>query len=310
LGGALATASSKVQSFFFEPADPRAYAALRIGYAVATLAILIDLWPIRINLFAETGMVGGGGDLSLTGGLNAFIWLHSELAVTLYMAFSGVCLALLGLGIAPRVMAICAYIWAVSYNATAYYAAGGYDELARLIGFAIMISPTVSIWSVGKGWMAGRSWPEGQGPPKYGLRIIQWQLFLVYFATVWMKVANRNWRDGDIIAYFWMSIFSRFPHPIYADHLWLSALVAWSTLAIELAIPILLWVPRTRMLALLLGVLLHGVIGVTSKLALFGLMIVPLYVAFFEKADFDKLERWTKRLLARRSETRERVATS
>lgn len=301
-----------VQSFFFAPADPRAYAALRIGYAFGTLCILLDLWPIRLNLFAASGMVGGGGDLSAWRGLNLFIWLQSETAVSLYMAFSALCLVLLALGIVPRLMAILTYVWAVSYNATAYYAAGGYDELARLIGFALMISPTVATWSVGTrwfaqrsslyGWVRGTNWEGTQGPPKYGLRIVQWQLFLVYFATVWLKVADHNWRQGDIIAYFWMSIFSRFPHPLITEHLWISALLSWSTLIIELSIPILLWIPRTRLLALLLGVMLHGVIAVTSKLALFAVMMLPLYFAFFDKTEFDTLERLWKRYVLRRDE--------
>jgi len=62
-----------VQNFFFAPADPRAYAALRIGYAFGVLCILLDLWSIRLSLFADTGMVGGGGDLSFWRGPNLFI---------------------------------------------------------------------------------------------------------------------------------------------------------------------------------------------------------------------------------------------
>jgi hypothetical protein len=284
--------SVRLDRLFFAPADPRSYAAVRIGFGIAALCILIDLWPLRLHLFADTGLVGGGAGIAPTHGLNLFAWIHSERAVTAFMAVSGLAMMALIAGVATRLAAGIVYLWAVSYSGLVTSSVAGYDVLLRLVGFSLLISPVVGTWSLTRN-AAGA--PSDTSVPIYGLRLVQWQVFLVYISTAVLKLGSDDWLSGDLLAYYWMSLFSRFPHPIFADFGLMTAVAGWFTLAVELTVPFLLWSRRLRWLGVALGVTLHVGIAITSKLALFGLAMLALYPAFFETRDFDAIVRRFRR---------------
>src|ERR1700753_2309361 len=160
------------EQWFLGPADPRAYACLRIGYASAALCVLVDFWPLRNTLIAETGMFGGA-DLSapvLT--LDVFRLARSEAAVSAVFLCVALSLVSLALGVLPRLCAFIAYVWVLSYSDTAQTALSGFDTILRVIGFVLVVSPQVPTWSVGPRWARGTS----AAPPRYGLRLVQWQL--------------------------------------------------------------------------------------------------------------------------------------
>jgi hypothetical protein len=115
---------------------------------------------------------------------------------------------------------------------------------------------------------------------------------LIYVCTVWLKAPDQFWRNGDAITYFMMSMFARFPDPSLANIGPIGAVLDYGTLVIEATVPFLLWMRRTRFLGVFLGVCLHVGIGITSKLALFTVCIVPLYAAFFERRDFERIAGW------------------
>src|SRR5262245_46616975 len=115
-------ALSAIEDWFFGPADPRAYASLRIGYAVSALAVLIDLWPLRHSLLSRSGMFGGAESGRIS---NVFAWVDGDTGVTIVMVLSALALVCLALGILQRPSAIVAYLWVSSYSATAAVALSG-----------------------------------------------------------------------------------------------------------------------------------------------------------------------------------------
>jgi hypothetical protein len=76
-------------------------------------------------------------------------------------------------------------------------------------------------------------------------------------------------------------------------------LLACGTHAIQLAevaIPVLLWVRKTRWLGALFGFGLHaGICMFARGLELFFLSMLMIYLAFLRSEDIDHLERWTRR---------------
>lgn len=292
LSGAVAffrDAARGVEQWFFAPADPRAYASLRIAYSIAAMSVLICLWPFRQVLFSSTGMFGGA-IASDPAPVNVFLWARSETAVTVVMVLGGAAILCLGLGVFPRPSAIATYIWVISYSGTGIVASCGWDTIMRVVGFVVVVSPTVSTWSLG----AKR---RDDHPPVYGLRLAQWQLMLIYVCTLWLKAPDPYWRNGETIQYFMMSMFARLPSPALARMSVLGGLLAYGTLIIEATVPFLLWIRKTRWLGIFLGLSLHVGIAIASKLALFTLAMLPLYAAFLERDDFDRIEAWIGRLL-------------
>jgi hypothetical protein len=277
-------ALSTIEEWFLGPADPRAYAALRIGYGVAGLAVLVDLWPLRHALLSSSGMFGGAGPGPA---LNVFSWVHSDTGVTIAVLFFALALVCLTLGLFQRFAAAAAFIWVSSYSATAAIALSGFDTILRVVGFVLVISPVVPTWAVRLG-----ARPSPERPPAYGLRLVQWQVLLIYLCTVWLKAPDPFWRTGAAVPYFLMSMFARHPTAAAAHLGALGALLTYGTLLVEVSVPFLLWAKRTRWLGAGLGAGLHVGIALSSELALFTLAMLPLYAAYFEAEDFDRLERW------------------
>jgi hypothetical protein len=273
------------------PADPRAYAGVRIGYAFAAFCVLVDYWPLRHVLLANTGMFGGADAGAPLGTLDVFRLSSSEFSVTLVFVIAAFATFALGLGLLPRLMAFVVYVWVLSYSDTAQTALSGFDTILRCVGFVLVVSPQVPTWSAGPAWAKGSS----KHPARYGLRLIQWQLMLIYVCTVWLKAPDEFWRRGEAITYFMMSMFARHPSAEFAHHAVLGEVLTYLTLVMEASIPFLMWMRKTRMLGVAVGAALHLGIGFGAKLALFTLAMVPLYLSFFETADFEWIASWWPR---------------
>ena len=286
LSGVVRRGGAGIEDWLLGAADDRAYAALRIGYAIAALAVLVDFWPFRYSLLASTGLFGGATVHAPLFPLNVFVLARSEAAVSAVMIIAAAAMICLGLGVLPRAAAVVTYVWTLSYATTAPVSQSGFDTILRVVGFVLVVGPSFGPWRIGS------YIPPRQPPPAYGLRLVQWQVMLIYVCTVWMKAPDPFWRNGEATTYFMMSMFARFPDPSFAYMGPLGALLDYGTLLIEVTVPFLLWMRRTRFLGLFLGVSLHVGIGLTSKLALFTVTIVPLYAAFFEREDFERIASW------------------
>jgi hypothetical protein len=266
-----------------EPVDSRAYASVRIAFALSALSIWLDLWPLRLELFSNAGNFGPPIPQEVTR-LNLFQWVSGTTGVSLVFAGVLVAIVCLGLGFGQRISALFVYLWFTSYSAAAALALGGFDTVARLTSFLVAVSPVSSAWTLPRKAEAGRA-------PRYGLRLLQWQLALIYWITVWLKAPDHFWRQGEVVSHFGVSMFARNPNPAFADLGVWDPLLTWGTLLIETLVPVLLWKRSTRWVGLCLGLVLHGTIAVLGKLELFSLSMLPMYLAFLEDSDFERFAR-------------------
>jgi hypothetical protein len=284
----------RIVDFFWGPADARAYALVRIALAIGGLVNLIDLWPHRFELYASTGMVSLGAVHEAMHGiryLSVFDYVGSEGGTTAVFVAAALALAALGLGIFPRVAAVLVVVWHLSSSHRAPPILHGWDHILRAYSLLVLVSPMPKVWTV-RGSAATGS------VPAYGLRLMQWQLAVIYMTTVWQKLPDPYWRNGQLLAYFSVSLFSRDPDTLLlVHHEWLSALATYASLAIEASIPWLLWFERTRVLGLLAGFGLHFLVAVTARIAIFSTCMLIPYAAFLERADID----WLSALVRSRS---------
>lgn len=284
-----------IHRWFFEKVDARSFAAVRIATAVFALGVWSELWPLRRQLFSDAGMFGATGPRRVPG-VNVFALANDGPLVDAVFVCALVSIACLGLGVFTRLASLGLYVWAVSYCTQTPISLAGYDSVLRVVSFSLLIAPASSCGSVRPHWFSGSRKPA----PRYALRILQWQLLLIYWCTVWLKAPDQYWRRGEVISHMLMSNFARFPTPAAAQLGVVDALMTWGTLLIELLVPILLWKKDTRLFAAGLGILLHGGIALGSKLGLFSLSMVPLYFAFFEAEDWNRIGAWCRRLRPRK----------
>jgi hypothetical protein len=122
---------------------------------------------------------------------------------------------------------------------------------------------------------------------------------VIYWQTLWLKLADEHWRNGEFVAYFQLSMYSRAPLEFWAHAEILSSLLTFGTLLVEFLIPLLLICRRTRRIGFAVGFGFHFGILVLSKVWLFSLAIWIPYFAFLESDDVTRLERLGARIRRR-----------
>ncbi len=275
--------------------DERTYAAFRIAFAFVAFVNVVILWPYRELFFVEGGMIDAAAikNEGWYGYLSFFHWIDSGWAVTLMFIGAALAIVCLGLGVAPRLCAVLVFIWHISFTYRVIPGCAGWDYLLRAYSFLVMVSPLGRCWA----------WPRGVVSPSqvpiYGLTLMRLQMAVVYLQTALLKFADEYWQSGEFMAYFLLSSHARWPHPNVAD---MSEGLGWAThLAhlTEVAIPILLFIPRTRFWGVVVGFGFHLAIAILGHgLTMFSVVMWMTYVAFLDAPTMNRLRglgRWLAR---------------
>ncbi|MCB1229575.1 MAG: HTTM domain-containing protein [Verrucomicrobiae bacterium] len=297
----LGAAWRRFEQGWFGPADIRVYDWLRVAFAVVALANLIDLWPHRAAFFSSEGLIDHAAVAEAAGPwrLSVFQGADSPVMVTAIFIVVAIALVCLALGFWPRVMIAIVFVWQLSYTYRAFPIIHGWDILLRVEAFILLISPlgrTLGEFVMRK---TGEIERLRDTVPRYGLVLTQIVLAVIYWQTVWLKAPDPAWRSGEFISQFMLSIYSRFQTPAWADWQVASALLTYATLAIETAVPLLLWNRRFRWLGFVLGFGLHLGILAVSPIWLFSLTILVPYFAFLSGEDIDAIGTFFRNRLRR-----------
>ena len=134
--------------------------------------------------------------------------------------------------------------------------------------------------------------------PSWLVRLAQIQMTIVYPASVIAKLGGSHWLDGTSALYaLGLEDFERFWVPgVLRESLFLGAILTWVTLAIEFALPFLLWTRRTRRAAIVMGLGLHLSFQYTMRLGFFGWVMATGYVAFLTTGESERILRFLRRL--------------
>jgi hypothetical protein len=289
-------------ALFHEPCDARVCAAVRMAYALLVLIHLAVLYPDLDQWFTDGGLLP----------LDAARQVASPYAWSLLELFPGtsavvhVCFwmtvahagALL-VGLLPRVNAAFLFVWIVSFQNRNSLINDGEDTLMRMIGFLMIWLPSGRCWSVNalirRWWRSGHltatSAAESNGclAPGWALRLLQLEMAGMLFCTGLMKLAGEPWLNGTALYYVSRldDHFGRFPVPAWAfDTPWLVALITWSVVLVELAVPTLIWFRETRLPCLLALVVFHLANEWTMNLFLFHWLMLCGWLSFLSPADF------------------------
>ncbi len=286
------------RAFIHAPVDARIVAAIRIGYAGLMLINVLCWWPDLDRWFSETGALPLAVSRQLIDSrcLTLFQVLPAD-STTLRIVYGIFIAQLLGLlvGFLPRFQAACCYVWLVSFQHRNVLIFEGEDTLFRIVGFLLIFMPLRSAWSVDR-----RLWnhPDKAGPSivvdGWAVRLLQLEMAMLYFSAAWSKLLGLPWRDGTALYYvsrlddYW----GRFQVPAFLmETPWIVRGLTWSTMGLEFAIPVLIWFPPTRRLALLMVVVFHLACDYTMHLFLFHWIMLLGWVSFLQPDDF----RWLRR---------------
>ncbi|MDC0720227.1 HTTM domain-containing protein [Nannocystis bainbridge] len=251
--------------FFAEEATGRTQRFAR-GLALWTGAYALTQWPHRVELYSRPVLRDGRLDAVLGG------WVPPPELVTgllvVLLAAAATVAAGRG-GRAARVATAAVFALLVGLEASAPRA---YAELAALQWGFVAAAPT------------------GPRGPRWAARLMMLQLSAVYvFAALSKLAGGTSWWTGEAVVLVFRSAHQG-QHLLSA---WLpltpglALLLAWSTIALELAIGFGLWFARTRPAAAAGLVLLHAGIAGSMRVSLLfhALMLLHLLLFFGRRGD-------------------------
>jgi len=294
---------AKWHAVWFTPQPASVLALWRTALGVTATVWLLSL---SLDLGAFYGEGGVNPDPAYSVGRFGILrWWESDVAVYLVF-FVGLAAALLlvagrGVRVAAPVLALA--LMSLQSDNSAVLNSG--DSLLRIwcVLFAIFALLTPSRLSGAPLFGVAKPRGEVEYPlaPTWFLRLVQLQLTVIYPASVVAKFDGEKWLDGTASLYaLGLEQLERFPVPdFFRDSLFIGGVLTYSTLALEITLPFLLWIPRTRRLAIVLGLALHIGFDYPLRLGFFAWSMAIGYVAFLTPAEAAAVAGWLRRLWSR-----------
>ena len=282
------------ENFWFKQIDARQYAAMRIAFGGLSAVYLIGLLPYVETQFSSLGWLGNvrqieiqnGGSWSLffiPAGAHATTVAYAIVLIGIVSAF------LLMIGWQSRLTACITWlVWVSVWNRNPLLLDGD-DAVLKVMCFYLLLSPCGNCWSVDaclhKMPQQMAVWP---------LRLIQFQVALIYFVSGWVKFQSPEWLDGTIMQYVLIHPqYSRWDGWAFVDKPLMTGLLAGLAGFIrwwEVLFPFLLLNAYTRKVSLLIGVLFHLGLLLTMNLRWFPVIMLSLYPALLSNSRFIRLE--------------------
>ena len=286
---------------FFAARDPRLAAVLRIGYGALLLINLAVLAPDVPLWFSERGLLPAAAarELMTEHAPTVLGWVAAAWWPWLCYGVLVAAAALLTAGWHTRIQAVIVLIGLTSFQDRNYAIVDGEDTLFRLFAFYLALCPAGWAFSLDARRRRRRGGPhepdehdehdEHDDPPiPWGLRLFQIQISVIYLSSAIEKSLGTDWTSGTALYYVARldNYFGKFPVPGFVfETLWLTRLLSWSVLALEWALPVLLWLPRTRRIAIAVAIAFHLAIDYSMNLFLFHWLMILGVLSFAEFAE-------------------------
>src|SRR5688572_21207090 len=291
---------SRWDRFWFEPVPSHVYALLRIGFGILGCATLLGLsnLPVFWDLDGLVPDAVGGGGLKTFVRDAGFAGAAGRILFVLYF----VALASMTVGFQSEVSVVVAFGMSFLHLSWNPLPLSGADDVTRGVLFCLIWADCGSVWSV-DAWRRRRRGEPDTAPPVGAiapLRLIRFQVALIYLNSGLWKLLSPAWRDGSALYYVLNSnVFHRFPQGLPESLNALATIGTYGTMLWEIAFPFLLMSRPTRRLALGAGVVIHLGIIATIEIGLFSFVMLVSYIAFVDPSKvprmFDRLSRWLPR---------------
>ena len=205
------------------------------------------------------------------------------LSVLLLLVLSGVCLVV-GVWIRPAVVVTCVLHAYHLFLNQLWYRHNRYFLVLSLV--LLCFSPCSRTFSI----VRARDSPVG---PLWASFLIRAQLSLIYLASAISKTLDPDWSSGRVL--YDRGVLETWDH---IAPLWLhealprTLLVQWMTVAAlgqEFFLGIFLWIPRTRRLAMWVGIVFHTYIELRHSVLTFSYLVLAAYFLFVRPTVQDRV---------------------
>lgn len=274
-----------LENWFFIKIDVRQYAILRIGLGLLIFIYLCQLYPL-IDLHFNPEGWQTNTDLSAFSSWSILNLLANtyEVKVCWVLALSAIfCFTI---GFYACISGLFCWIVLVSiwhYNPLVL---DGDDALLRMSLLYMLFSPCDNAYSIKK-----KTEPFSKQAFIWPLRLMQFQLLIVYFFSGWFKFLNPEWMNGQILNSILIHPqYSRWDLSYFVKQPWIidvlkpiSQLICWW----EMLFPVLLCHKSFRQVCICIGIFFHLTLLVTMHIRGFSLIMLVLYMVFLPKKWFE-----------------------
>ena len=285
--------------FWFTPIPPHSYALLRILFGILCFAALLGLRDI--DTFWSLNGILPDEDYSR----DFREWLATtglgSAGPTAFYAANLAAFAAMAVGYHSGVAVSAAFFLALLHVEWNHLPLSGANQVIVGVLFCLIWADCGSVWSL-DAWRARRrtrTLPPVP-PPDYPiapLRLLRFQIALIYLSTGLWKLYSPSWRDGSALHYiFNNNVFHRFPLEIPLEWEWMLTLGTYATLAWEIGFAFGLCFKATRALVLVVGVLMHMGMALAIEVGPFSFVMLAAYVGFLDPHRVAKLDRVIKRM--------------
>jgi len=278
--------------FFHRQADLSIFGPIRIAYATLMLINVLAWWPNLEKWFDENGVMTLAVSKMIIDPdtITMFQWLPTTPAVvwTCYLILIFALVNVL-LGCLTRLNLFVVFVMFASFAHRNNLIFDGEDVMFRLFTFYLIFTPVGQYLSLPV-WLKQRKEKSQVARSSlraiWPLRLIQIQTSCVLLFSGLEKLRGEEWLDGTAIYYVSRldDMFYRFPVPefLFESLTWI-AIITWSTIALEISLPLAVWIPKTRKYALGLVILFHLSLDYMMSLNLFQWIMIVGWMSFIER---------------------------
>lgn len=213
---------------------------------------------------------------------------NASILISILHGFYLATLLLLIFGYWVRPAAILALILHISFIHANIGAVYGVDLIFTFLLFFMCLASD-QVTSTRKGFKVWLS--------SVAFRFAQLQICIIYAFSGWEKLKGAAWWNGEAL---WSVIAN--PQMARFDFTWMShfplvlVITAYLTLIWEVYFPVLIWLPKWRIPALIMGVLFHLSIVGMMKIAFFGFLMISTYAVFLSDQEVKRVSEFLKRV--------------
>lgn len=270
--------------FWFTPADPLPLAVLRV-IAGALLVWSCAVWLMDADaFFGPHGWLRAGDVWRMGDQPWQWSWYfaaHSPTAVRVLVLVTMAAAACLTVGLGTTlaaVVSLAGFLSAVNRTPLTVF---GFDDALGMLLIPLAIGPSGAVLSLDRRLGLTTAGAEPSIAANVAIRLVQVHLCVVYFFSGIAKFLGASWWEGTAL---WgaaaNSRYRTFDLTWLARHPLLVNALTLGTLFWEVSYPALVWPRLTRRVAIAMGILVHGGIGVAMGMKEFALAMIAANLAF------------------------------
>lgn len=274
------------EKFWFGPRNLLGLAFMRITLC-GTMLYMYVIRLFNLRYFSENNWITQENSWAAMPELYRppFLWTFWPDA---WAPFLHVCLviflALLTVGVGGRLLMGLTWILAMGFFQRNYSVNFGADVICALFMFYMMFTASCERLSVLNLW---RRKPRPNRTSDFissmMIRMMQFQICVVYGYTGWEKLKGGSWWDGTAL---WSVManpqMTNFDFSFLRYTPWVIPVVAYLTIIFEVYFPVMVAWPKTRYLWLIIGAIFHAGIGIFMGLGPFATAMMSTYFLFID----------------------------